>query len=148
MTPRGLLVKVGSLLRAERADGAENQELDAALAALEAALPDDAERALARFGAMVLGWSPLECGFPTMPGAVIDELAVRAGVAHEDSGDGGHACWTAPGVKLAIARLLAPDGAVTDGPPPRYRSRAGWAKDYNGDWSSLDRAWWVGDDQA
>lgn len=77
---------------------------------------DPALLALARLGAMVLDWSPLECGFPTMPGGVIDEMAVRSGCALEDSGDGGHECWTAPDVRLTIARLLAPDGAGEVGP--------------------------------
>lgn len=73
------------------------------------AAPDPALRALAKLGAMVLDWSPLECGFPTIPGGVIDDMAVRSGCALEDASDGGHECWTAPGVRLAIAALLAPD---------------------------------------
>ena len=76
---------------------------------------DPALLALAKLGAMVLDWSPLECGFPTMPGSVIDAMAVKSGCALEDSGDGGHACWTAPNVRLAIAALLAPDGAQAQG---------------------------------
>ena len=101
----------------------DRDEARASLAALvdEAANApaDPALLALAKLGAMVLDWSPLECGFPTMPGSVIDAMAVKSGCALEDSGDGGHACWTAPNVRLAIAALLAPDGAqaqgVTDG---------------------------------
>lgn len=91
---------------------------DAAAAAWNRRAPaatDPALLALARLGAMVLDWSPLECGFPTIPGGVIDEMAVRSGCALEDASDGGHECWTAPGVRLAIAALLAPDGADVAG---------------------------------
>ena len=76
---------------------------------------DPALLALAKLGAMVLDWSPLECGFPAMPGSVIDTMAVKSGCSLEDSGDGGHACWIAPNVRLAIAALLAPDGAASEG---------------------------------
>ena len=91
----------------------------AALAALvdevAPAPADPALLALAKLGAMVLDWSPLECGFPAMPGSVIDTMAVKSGCSLEDSGDGGHACCIAPNVRLAIAALLAPDGAASEG---------------------------------
>lgn len=94
---------------------------DARIATLEALLAErpapanPALLALAKLGAMIMDWSPLECGFPTMPGSVIDAMAVSSGCALEDSGDGGHACWTAPNVRLAIAALLAPAGAASEG---------------------------------
>lgn len=131
MTPRGLLVKVGSLLRAERADGAENQELDAALAALEAALPDaaerelaidlsryrsvlpmaprdqsgaDAEYALARFGACVVrDWFRRTSGFQAADGFQLDEGALGTGVVTRGATVGYR---HAPGIADAVARLL------------------------------------------
>ena len=87
----------------------ENDAIDAWNRRAANAAPDPALLALAKFGAMVLDWSPLECGFPTIPGGVIDDMAVRSGCALEDASDGGHECWTAPDVRLAIAALLAPD---------------------------------------
>ena len=80
-----------------------------ALLAERPAAPDPALLALAKMGAMVLGW--FECGFPAIPGGVVDDMAVRSGCALEVSDGGGHACWTAPNIRLAIATLLAPDGA-------------------------------------
>lgn len=98
--------------------GAATNECDSASAAAAAwnrraptanAPADPALLALAKMGAMVLGW--FECGFPAIPGGVVDDMAVRSGCALEVSDGGGHACWTAPNIRLAIATLLAPDGA-------------------------------------
>lgn len=111
MTPRGLLVKVGSLLRAERADGAENQELDAALADLEAALPDDApaapddaELALARFGAVVVGYFVPGFGWLDLSSVVLQKKADHAGVVPDVQDTRRYAL--SPGIADAVARLL------------------------------------------
>lgn len=109
MTPRDALVEVLSALEAERreADACYTREAantDAALAALEVALPDDAERALAKFGAYVVrDWFRRTSGFQAACGFRLDEGALGMGVVTRGATVGYR---HAPGIADAVARLL------------------------------------------
>ena len=73
----------------------------------------DAERALARFGAYVVrDWFRRTTGFQAADGFQLDEGALETGVVMRGATVGYR---HAPGIADAIAALLAPNGAASEG---------------------------------